>query len=33
MDIQVNHEATEYITKKSKDKSITIEAQERPGRS
>lgn len=33
MDIQVNNEAKEYIIRKSKDKSIIIEIQERPGRS
>lgn len=33
MEIQVNHEAKEYIIRKSKDKAIIIEIQERPGRS
>jgi len=33
MDILVDNEAKDYITKKIKNRSISIQAMERPGRS
>ena len=33
MDIQIDNEAKDFIIKKIKDKSISVEAMERPGRS
>jgi len=33
MDLQVDNEAKDYIMRKVKDKSISVEVMERPGRS